>query len=101
MTSKDFTNWLNGYFSALGEVGPTMDDIERIKKKLGEVKDPIDFYYSSPKFTNLHKMPTPVEGYRDPLETYTYPYAGSTINYSSTFTSDKIVEKDEVDKEMD
>lgn len=98
MTSKDFTNWLRGYFSALGEVGPTMADVEKIKETLQLVKDPGTYFnYSSP-ITNLHPMPQPVEPMENP---FSYPYAGTTVNYSSNYTEDKIEEKDEMDKTVD
>lgn len=102
MTSKDFTHWLKGYFAALGEVGPSMADVETIKKTLSEVKDPMGYSYSNPpRLTNFHKMPTPIDHSNDPIEPYAYPYAGSTINYSSTYSSDKIEENDALDKELD
>jgi hypothetical protein len=99
MTSKDFVNWLSGYFDALGELTPSPSDIKNIREKISEVKNS-----EKEEYFPLHRIPT--TPYNPPSTspdwgTWITPYGGTTINYDyrTTESGDETNKVSDVDKE--
>jgi len=100
MTSKDFVNWLSGYFDALGELTPSPSDVKTIREKISEIKDS-----EKEEYFPLHRVPTApyIAPYPD-LGTWIGdfpPYGGTTVSYDyrTTGSGDETNKVSDVDKE--
>lgn len=99
MTSKDFINWLSGYFDALGELTPSPSDVKNIREKISTVSE-----LESETYVPIHRVPT--APYNPPAPDWRtwigdFPYGGTTVNYDyrTTGSSEEINQGSNVDKE--